>query len=97
MARPFTGKFSIVLNTKNRIVLQKDEKGAFEAKDAAKVLARMNKAAEEHDAVLDIFQPDPAGNQPVVLASRWGTPYMALLTPQDPAKTASKPRVIKIA
>jgi len=97
MARPFIGKFSIVLNTKNRIVLQKDEKGAFEAKDAAKVLARMSKEASERDAELDIFQPDPAGNQPVVLASRWGTPYMALLVPQDPKTLPSKPRVIKIA
>lgn len=97
MARPFNGKFSIILNTKGNIVLQKDAKGAFEAKDAKAVYQKMTAAAMEHDAGLNIFQPEPNGTNPVVLTSRWGTPYMALLPDQDPNKQSSKPRVIKIA
>ena len=97
MARVYNGKFSIVINTKNRVVLQKDDKGKFEAKDAQAAYNLMVEAAEKHGAELNCFQPEAIGNNPVVLTSRWGAPYMALLPDQDPAKTASKPRVIKVA
>lgn len=90
MGKTYEGTFGIRTNTKGEIVLGKAKDGKYTAADAAVVHKRILALCKEHKLKARIFQPDPAGTQPVVLADPWGNPYLALLPPEKDDKKGKK-------
>lgn len=83
MAKVYEGRFGIKANRKGEVVLGKLADGKYSADDAAVVLKRVQAIAKEHKLVARVFKPDPKGTEPVILADKWGNPYLALLPKKD--------------
>lgn len=80
-AKTFEGSVSIVLNTKGEIALKKDSEGKFSAQNAGECYETMTKLAKARKATINkysLFIAD-GGTEPVMLANRFGNPYIALL------------------
>lgn len=90
----FKHKVSIFKNTVGRVVLKQDDDGKYSNDNAAECLTEMKTLAAKHKLDFKLWKPKAGGNTPVILADRWGKPYMALLPEQE---VASKPRVVKLA
>jgi hypothetical protein len=90
MAKVYEGTFGIRSNTKGEIVLGKTAKGKYTAEDAATVYKKVTALAKEHKLVARVFKPDAKGTEPVILADRWGNPYLALLPKRESAAPAAK-------
>ena len=88
----FDGRFSIKLNTKNELVFGKRADGQYDASDADVVYARVKALAKEKGVSFRRFQPEPGKGSPLILADRWGNPYLAILKPNEKvvAKAASR-------
>lgn len=105
MARIFRDKCSIVLHPSKGLMLRKDMNGAFSGANAAECFKRLQALAKEKKAPIDtwaIFQPEPenkAPRTPIMLANKWGQPYLALLvaTPGKAPAAKRKPVVVKLA
>lgn len=89
MAKVYEGTFGIRTNTKGEIVLGKSKDGKYTAADAATVLKRVTALAKEHKLTARVFKPDPKATEPVILADKWGNPYLALL-PKKEGVTAKR-------
>jgi hypothetical protein len=91
-AKTFEGSVSIVLNTKGEIALKKDAGGKFSAANAAECYAKLQELSKARKASINkysLFMVDK-GTEPVLLANRYGNPYIALLPKQgDAAKRSS--------
>ena len=88
-AKTFEGSVSIVKNTKGEIALKKDVDGKFSAANAAECHAKMVELSKKLKAGINkysLFTPDN-GTEPVLLANRFGNPYIALLPKQGDAGT----------
>ena len=83
MAKVYEGRFGIKANRKGEVVLGKLADGKYSADDAAVVLKRVQAIAKEHKLVARVFKPDAKGTEPVVLADKWGNPYLALLPKRE--------------
>ena len=79
MAKVYEGRFGIKANRKGEVVLGKLVDGKYTAGDAAVVLKRVQAIAKEQKLVARVFKPDAKGTEPVILADKWGNPYLALL------------------
>ena len=90
MARVYEGRFGIKSNAKNEVVLGKLVDGKYTADDAGTVLKRVQSLAKEHKLVARIFKPDAKGTEPVILADKWGNPYLALLPKKEGVATKRK-------
>ena len=80
-SKTFEGNVSIVLNTKGEIALRKDTDGQFSAENASELHQMMQKLAKSRKASINkysLFVTD-GGTEPVLLANRYGNPYLALL------------------
>lgn len=80
-AKTFDGSVSIVLNTKGEIALKQDSEGKFNASNAAECYGTMRQLAKTRKAVINkysLFMTEN-GTEPVMLANRYGNPYIALL------------------
>lgn len=80
-AKTFDGSVSIVLNTKGEIALKKDPEGKFSAQNAVECYDTMLKLAKSRKATINkysLFMVEN-GSEPVMLANRYGNPYIALL------------------
>ena len=80
-AKTFEGSVSIVLNTKGEIALKRDPEGKFSAANAAECYQTMAKLAKARKATINkysLFMVEK-GTEPVLLANRYGNPYIALL------------------
>ncbi len=97
-AKTFEGSVSIVANTKGEIALKKDPNGAFSASNAVECHSKMMELAKKHKAPINsyaLFIAD-GGTEPVMLANRFGNPYIALL-PKRTGVQAKRNTVTKLA
>lgn len=94
---PFEGRVSVVMDTKGRIALRKDDTGKFTIpKDADKLFAKMRELADEHDTEMVVFAPDGLDAdlaRPIVM-QKYSSVYMGYLK-HKARKTG--PRVQKLA
>jgi hypothetical protein len=97
-AKTFEGNVSVVLNTKGEIALKRDSEGKFSAANAAELHQTMTKLAKARKVAINkysLFIAD-GGTEPVLLANRFGNPYIALL-PKRGEGNAKKASVTKLA
>jgi len=86
-AKTFEGGVSIVRNTKGEITLKRDSEGKFNAGNAAECYSTMQQLAKKHKLPVNkyaLFIPE-GGSEPVLLANRYGNPYIALLPKRSDA------------
>lgn len=84
----FADNVSIVKNTKGEIALKRDPEGKFSAANASELYQTMIKLAKQHKATINkysLFMVE-GGTEPVLLANRYGNPYIALLPKRDDAQ-----------
>ena len=100
-AKTFEGAVSIVLNTKGEIALKKDPEGKFSAENAAECYNKMrhlSMSTKKGDGYpinkYSLFVTE-GGTEPVLLANRYGNPFIALLPKREAGKAGSK--VVKLA
>jgi len=80
-AKTFEGSVSIVKNTKGEIALKRDPEGKFNAGNATECYAKLTELGKKLKAPINkysLFVAD-GGTEPVMLANRFGNPYIALL------------------
>lgn len=80
-AKTFEGNVSIVKNTKGEIALKRDPEGRFNAANAGECYAKLMELSKKLKAPVNkysLFIAD-GGTEPVMLANRFGNPYVALL------------------
>lgn len=97
-ARTFDGNVSIVKNTKGEIALKKDADGKFSVANAGECHAKMTELSKKLKAPINkysLFVAD-GGTEPVMLANRFGNPYIALL-PKRGDGSVKKNAVTKLA
>ena len=88
-AKTFEGGVSIVKNTKDEIALKRDVEGKFNASNAAECYNTMQALAKKYKASINkysLFLVDN-GTEPVLLANRYGNPYIALLPKRGEGET----------
>lgn len=92
MAKVYEGTFGLKANTKGEVVLGKTAKGKYTAEDAVEVYKRVLALAKEHKLQARVFKPDSKApvTVPVILADRWGNPYLALLPKKEDAAPTTK-------
>jgi hypothetical protein len=84
-AKTFEGSVSIVKNTKGEIALKKDAEGKFSADNAGECHAKLVELSKKLKSPINkysLFIAD-GGTEPVMLANRFGNPYIALLPKRD--------------
>lgn len=96
-SKVFEGNVSIVLNTKGEIALRKDDDGKFSAENAAECLTTLRKLSKDRKAAINKYSLFVAegGTEPVLMANRYGNPYIALLPKR--AEGTAKRGVTKLA
>ena len=88
-AKTFEGGVSIVKNTKGEIALKRDLAGKFNASNAAECYSTMQAKAKELKASINKYSLllVDKGTEPVLLANRYGNPYIALLPKRGEGET----------
>ena len=97
-AKTFEGAVSIVKNTKGEIALKKDAGGQFSVANANECWLKMAELSKKLKASINkysLFCAD-GGTEPVLLANRFGNPYIALL-PKRGEGSVKKNAVTKLA
>lgn len=97
-AKTFEGGVSIVKNTKGEIALKRDPEGKFNAGNAAECYGTMQQLAKKLKASINkysLFLVE-GGTEPVLLANRYGNPYIALL-PKRSENAVKRGAVTKLA
>lgn len=97
-AKTFEGSVSIVKNTKGEIALKRDPEGKFSAANAAECYAKMMELSKKLKSPINkysLFLAD-GGTEAVLLANRFGNPYIALLPKRD-GVAAKRSSVTKLA
>lgn len=97
-SKTFEGKVSLVMNTKGEIALKRDPEGAWDASTAQALHVKMQELAKKHKAAVNSYSLFTAegGTEPVLLANRYGNPYLALL-PKRGDGTPGRKGVTKLA
>ena len=97
-SKTFEGAVSIVLNTKGEIALKRDPEGQFNAGNAAECYGTMQQLAKAHKAPINKYSllMVKGGTEPVMLANKFGNPYIALL-PKRGDGQAKRSSVTKLA
>jgi hypothetical protein len=88
-AKTFEGSVSIVKNTKGEIALKRDDKGSFDASNATECYSKMQEFSKKLKSTINkysLFVVD-GGTEPVLLANRYGNPYIALLPKRGEGET----------
>lgn len=96
--KTFEGKVSVVLNTKGEIALKRDPQGAWDATKATELYQKMQEIAKGKKKAINaysLFLVD-GGTEVVLLANRFGNPYIAVLPKRD-GSTGSRAKVTKLA
>ena len=97
-AKIFEGSVSIIRNTKGEIALKRDFDGKFSAANAGECHAKLVELSKKMKAPINkysLFVAD-GGTEPVMLANRFGNPYIALL-PKRNDGSAKRNSVTKLA
>lgn len=98
-SKVFEGNVSIILNTKGEIALKRDPEGKFNAGNAGECYQTLAKLAKTRKAAVNkyaLFVVDN-GTEPVMLANRYGNPYIALLPKRAEGGGSRKAGVTKLA
>ena len=95
MAKIYKGQVSIFANTKGEAVVKADPNGQFTFETAAELYTTLVKVAKANKLTPRVFKPEASGDTPVLMADRWGNPYLALLPQQKVAGPVVK--VTKLA
>ena len=97
-SKVFEGNVSIVKNTKSEIALKRDPEGKFSAENAKECYDTMTKLAKTHKTSVNKYSLliVDGGTEAVMLANRYGNPYIALL-PKRVEGGSRKAGVTKLA
>ena len=97
-AKTFEGNVSIVKNTKGEIALKRDPEGVFNADNASECHAKMKELSKKLKAPVNKYSLFVVenGTEPVLLANRYGNPYIALLLKRSEGNV-KKTSVTKLA
>jgi len=96
MAKIYQGKVSVYNNSKNQLVVKADDSGKFDCNNTAELYSTMVALGKKHKLEVRVFKPEQGGDTPVLMADRWGKPYVALL-PERKAPGVAKVTVQKLA
>lgn len=96
-SKTFEGKVSVVLNTKSEIALKRDAQGEWDATQAEALHGKMLELSKRLKKSINQYSLwiAPNGTVPVLLANRYGNPYIALLPKRE--DSAPKQKVQKLA
>lgn len=96
-SKTFEGKVSVVLNTKGEIALKRDSEGAWDASQARELHTKIVELAKQRKTGINQYSLwiAPNGTEPVLLANRYGNPYIALLPKRE--DSGPKQKVTKLA
>lgn len=96
MAKIYQGQVSVYTNSNNQLVVKPDVEGKFSHANVAELYKTMVQLGKKHKMEVRVFKPEQLGDTPVLMADRWGKPYIALL-PERKAPGAVKVTVQKLA
>lgn len=99
MAKIYQGQVSVFSNANNQLVVKSDAEGKFSHANVAELYKTMLALGEKHKMEIRVFKPENETancDTPVLMADRWGKPYIALL-PERKAPGAVKVTVQKLA
>ena len=96
-SKTFEGKVSVVLNTKGEIALKRDSEGAWDASQARELYTKVTELSKQRKTGINQYSLwiAPNGTEPVLLANRYGNPYIALLPKRE--DSGPKQKVTKLA
>jgi ABC-type nitrate/sulfonate/bicarbonate transport system ATPase subunit len=96
--RTFEGKVSVVLNSKGEIALKRDPEGAWDATQATALHQKMTELGKKNKASINKYSlfVTEGGTEAVLLANRYGNPYIAVLPKRD-GNQPNRPKVTKLA
>lgn len=94
MAMIYKQSVSVFSNTKGELTVRADSQGKWSWETVVELYNRLLELSKEHKMPIRVFKPNPGGTQPVLLADRYGKPYLALL---EPSKAPSKAKITKLA
>jgi hypothetical protein len=88
-AKTFEGGVSIVKNTKDEIALKRDPEGKFSASNSAECYQTMVTLSKKTKFPINKYSLFVVadGTEPVLLANRYGNPYIALLPKRGDGET----------
>ena len=99
-SKTFDGGVSIVKNLKGEIALKKDNDGKFSSVNAQACYDTLKELAKKHKAPINKYSLFivEGGTEAVLLANRYGNPYLAILPKQATADGSTrKASVTKLA
>ena len=96
MAKIYQGKVSVYNNSKNQLVVKPDDDGKFTQENAAELYSTMVALGKKHKLEVRVYKPEANGDTPILMADRWGKPYVALL-PERKAPGVAKVTIQKLA
>lgn len=94
MAGMYKGTVSVYSNSKGELTVRPDASGRFSYSNTDELYTVMQRLSVEHNMPIRAFKPDVNGTTPVLLADRYGKPYLALLSP---SKAPGKVTITKLA
>lgn len=94
MAGMYKGNVSVYSNQKGELTVRPDPSGRFSHTNTDELYTVMQRLSAEHNMPIRAFKPDVNGTTPVLLADRYGKPYLALLAP---SKAPGKVTITKLA
>lgn len=96
MAKIYQGKVSVFSNSKDELVVKADSDGKFDMNNVAELYSTMLTLSKKHKFKVRVYKPEANGDTPVLMADRWGKPYVALL-PERKAPGTVKVTIQKLA
>jgi hypothetical protein len=96
MAKIYQGQVSVYTNSNNQLIVKPDASGKFSHENIAELYKTMLTLSKKHKMEVRVFKPEQLGDTPVLMADRWGKPYIALL-PERKAPGVAKVTVQKLA
>lgn len=99
MAKIYNGTVSVILNTKGQIAVRQDADGKFTHANVQELYDTMVKLGKKMKREVRFYKPEADGDTAVLMADRWGKPYIALLPARKaPGElTVTRPAVQKLA
>jgi len=90
MAKIYQGKVSVFSNTKNQLIVKPDDEGNFSQENAAELYKTMLELGKKNKMEVKVYKPEAGGDTAILMADRWGKPYVSVL----PARKAPSNTVI---